>query len=160
MKIEIGRNVKGGGVYLTSTSFQSHLDVRGLTRTGKSMLLLHLILQLLRHGKAVIVVDPHWKLVNYILGYLVSHSIGRLVRLLAEAGAAGFSVDEIVKVCARTNPVIERSSRSDLREASHGRHGIGSSDAGTHDHQQWASLNVVAVAILAGALAMAPPSPL
>lgn len=83
MKIEIGRNVKGGGEYLASKEFESHLHVVGLTRSGKSMWLLELVLKLLRLGKAVGVIDPHWKLVNFILSYLVCHSINRPVTLFS-----------------------------------------------------------------------------
>jgi type IV secretory system conjugative DNA transfer VirD4/TraG family protein len=79
MRIEVGRNVKGGGVYLTPKEFESHLHVIGLTRSGKSMWLLDLVLKLLKLGKSLIVIDPHWKLVNFILNYLVCHSIGRPV---------------------------------------------------------------------------------
>ena len=79
MKIEIGRNVKGGGAYLTLKECESHLDVVGLTRSGKSFWLLHLALTLIKLGKSLMVIDPHWKLVRNIVSYLLCHSIPRPV---------------------------------------------------------------------------------
>jgi hypothetical protein len=52
-----------------------------LTRSGKSIWLLHLILQLLRLGKSMLVIDPHFKLYRGILDYLAIHSIARPVLL-------------------------------------------------------------------------------
>ena len=81
MKIEIGRNIKGGGVYLAPGDFITHLHILGLSRSGKSMWLLYLIQELLKQRKPMLVIDPHGNLYRDILNHIVSRCIGRPVVL-------------------------------------------------------------------------------
>jgi hypothetical protein len=81
MKIEIGRSVNGGPVYLTEADFLTHLHVQGLSRSGKSFWLLYLIRELIRWRKSFCLLDPHGSLYRDVLAHIVAYSIGRPVVL-------------------------------------------------------------------------------
>jgi type IV secretory pathway TraG/TraD family ATPase VirD4 len=81
MKIEIGRNVKGGGVYLVPADFITHLHILGLTRSGKSMWLYHLITTLLKLRKPMLVLDPHGDLYRKILALTIATNLRREIVL-------------------------------------------------------------------------------
>jgi len=70
-KIHIGRNVEEGGkVLLTLKDFLSHLHVTGLTRSGKSKLILMICIALIEMRKAFLLLDPHGDLYRDVLAEL------------------------------------------------------------------------------------------
>lgn len=93
-RIEVGRKVEGGGVYLAPADLLTHLHILGLSRSGKSMWLFWLIQQLIRLGKPMVVIDPHASLYKDLLNYVVGRLIGKPLVLFDpsyEARIVGFN---------------------------------------------------------------------
>jgi hypothetical protein len=71
--LRLGENVHGGVMQAVTVSQEHrlrHMHVVGASGTGKSTLLLNLILQDIEHGEGVAVLDPHGDLIDQILGYI------------------------------------------------------------------------------------------
>jgi type IV secretory pathway TraG/TraD family ATPase VirD4 len=93
-RIEIGRRVDGGGVYLTPADLLTHLHILGLSRSGKSMWLLLLIIILLKLRKPLLMIDPHGDLYRKILAWIVAMELKREIILFDpsyEARIVGFN---------------------------------------------------------------------
>lgn len=72
-RLRLGDNVHGGvtqPVTLSQEHRLRHTHVIGASGTGKSTLLLNLILQDMEHGEGLAVLDPHGDLIDQILGYV------------------------------------------------------------------------------------------
>lgn len=72
--LRLGDNVHGGVTQPVTVSREHrlrHMHVVGASGTGKSTLLLNLILQDLEQGEGVAVLDPHGDLIDQILGYIL-----------------------------------------------------------------------------------------
>lgn len=77
-KIHIGRNVnEGGKVFFTSKEWLTHLEGIGLTRSGKSMLILLICIALIEARKAFLLLDPHGSLYRDVLAELARRNYKR-----------------------------------------------------------------------------------
>jgi DNA helicase HerA-like ATPase len=72
MKILIGHSDRKP-VYLEEGDLITHLHGMGLSRSGKSMLMLYILQQLVRKKKAFCLIDPHGSLYRDLLGWLVAN---------------------------------------------------------------------------------------
>jgi hypothetical protein len=72
MKIHIGHSEKKP-VYLEESDLITHLHGMGLSRSGKSFLMLYIIQQLVRMRKAFCLIDPHGSLYRDLLGWMVAN---------------------------------------------------------------------------------------
>lgn len=71
MRILIGHS-DGRPVYLEEKDWGTHLHGMGLSRSGKSYLMLFILMQLIRRGKAFCLINPHGNLYRDLLGWLVA----------------------------------------------------------------------------------------
>ena len=77
----IGRALSGGRIYLTLKDLITHLHILGLSRSGKSVWLYHVILELLRLGKQFLLLDPHGSLYRDVVSYLAARWYTRRIVL-------------------------------------------------------------------------------
>lgn len=83
-RLVLGENIHGGKrstVTLSPEHRSRHTYVIGASGTGKSTLLLNLIIQDLEHGQGVGVLDPHGDLIDRILGYVPEERLNDVVLL-------------------------------------------------------------------------------
>jgi hypothetical protein len=92
--ILLGRDVDGAPVRMTEDIRGMHLHIIGGTRRGKSTLMRRMILEDIKAGHGVCVIDPHGTLINRVMGDLsgLAHPFGRSwpVRLI-EPGRPDFT---------------------------------------------------------------------
>jgi type IV secretory pathway TraG/TraD family ATPase VirD4 len=75
VNIHIGRNVnEGGKVFLTVNDTISHIHGIGLSRSGKTFLILYVAQQLIRMRKPFLLLDPHFSLYSDVLRWIVANS--------------------------------------------------------------------------------------
>jgi predicted DNA-binding transcriptional regulator AlpA len=96
-RFTLGENVHAGHtvpVGLTADQRTRHCYLIGTSGTGKSTLLLNMILQDIEHGEGVAVLDPHGDLIDEILGRIPEQRVGEVVLLdpSDEAYPVGFNV--------------------------------------------------------------------
>jgi hypothetical protein len=72
MRLHIG-SCNGQAVYLEERDMESHLHCMGLSRSGKSKLVLYLKMQLIRKLKALLYMDGHGSGYRDFLGWLVAY---------------------------------------------------------------------------------------
>src|ERR1051325_6006386 len=72
MRLFIGYS-EGRPVYLEDQDCISHVHGMGLSRSGKSMLMLFILMQLVRMRKAFCLIDSHGSLYRDLLGWLVAN---------------------------------------------------------------------------------------
>lgn len=80
----LGTNMHAGksvGVALTAEQRSRHMYVIGASGTGKSTFLLNGILQDLKNGEGIAVLDPHGDLIDQILGHVPEERIGDVILL-------------------------------------------------------------------------------
>lgn len=78
----LGDNTAAGRTVPVGLSWEQrvrHMHVIGAPGTGKSTLLLNLIIQDLEQGNALAVIDPHGDLVDEVLGHIPDHRIDDVV---------------------------------------------------------------------------------
>jgi len=83
-KFVLGENIHQGQTTLVSLSPEQrlrHMHIIGATGTGKSTLLLKLIIQDIENGLGVGVLDPHGDLIDRILGYIPEERFDDVVLL-------------------------------------------------------------------------------
>ncbi|MGA9770443.1 MAG: hypothetical protein WBV94_15495 [Blastocatellia bacterium] len=81
-EIHIGRNVRDGGkVYLKPQDLITHVHGQGLSRSGKSRLIQHIVQQLVKQGKAFAMFDRHGSLHCDVLSWLVAMNYQRPIVL-------------------------------------------------------------------------------
>jgi predicted DNA-binding transcriptional regulator AlpA len=93
----LGENSHAGrttAVTLSSEARSQHCYLIGASGTGKSTLLLNLIMQDIEHGEGLAVLDPHGDLIDEILGRIPEKRFGDVVLLdpSDEAYPVGFNV--------------------------------------------------------------------
>lgn len=82
VQLHIGRNLEeGGNVYLKGKDLITHVHGMGLSRSGKSMLMLYILQQLVRQRKPFCLIDPHGSLYRDFLGWLVAHNYRQPITL-------------------------------------------------------------------------------
>ena len=73
--LQIGREIEGGWtVNLNAKDLESHVHGMGLSRSGKSMLMLSILQQFVRQRKPFCLIDPHGSLYRDLLGWLVARN--------------------------------------------------------------------------------------
>lgn len=80
--LTLGENIHGDArtaVGLSPAQRMRHTYVIGASGTGKSTLLLNMILQDIKNGEGVGVLDPHGDLINQILGYIPDERLSDVV---------------------------------------------------------------------------------
>ncbi len=95
----LGNNVHSGETTVVSLSHEQrlrHMHVLGATGTGKSTLLLHLIMQDIEHDGGLMVLDPHGDLIDAVLERIPEnrHEDVALFDPSDEQGAVGFNILE------------------------------------------------------------------
>ncbi len=95
----LGQNVHNGKMNVVSLSHEQrlrHMHVLGATGTGKSTLLLHLIMQDIEHDGGLMVLDPHGDLIDAVLERVPEkrHEDVVLFDPSDERGAVGFNILE------------------------------------------------------------------
>jgi hypothetical protein len=71
MRILVGHS-DGKPVYLEGNDLITHVHGMGLSRSGKSMLMLFILMQLVKQRKAFCLIDPHGSLYRDLIGWLVA----------------------------------------------------------------------------------------
>lgn len=90
----IGRDQRGDEVYITE--YARHVYVSGKTGVGKSTVLQHMVLDKVKQGKNVVVLDPHGDLVHDILSRLDTDRLDDVIYIspLSPIGFNALSVPE------------------------------------------------------------------
>lgn len=70
IKIEIGRSIHGGPIYLTDKELAYHVEVEGLSGGGKSFFLEHLSRCFIRHQIGFFTITPHREYYDHMLNWL------------------------------------------------------------------------------------------
>jgi hypothetical protein len=96
-RLRLGENAHAGRMQVVTLSPEQrvrHTYVVGASGTGKSTLLLNLILQDIENGEGVGVLDPHGDLIEQILGYVPERRFSDVVLLdpADEAWPIGFNI--------------------------------------------------------------------
>jgi len=63
--------VKGVPVYLSDGDLITHIHGMGLSRSGKSMLILYICYQLIKAGKPLVLIDPHGSLYRALVAWMM-----------------------------------------------------------------------------------------
>ena len=80
--LQIGREIEGSWtVNLNAKDLESHIHGMGLSRSGKSMLMLSILIQLVRMKKPFCLIDPHGSLYRDFIGWLVARNYRQPITL-------------------------------------------------------------------------------
>ena len=86
IRIPVGKSLDGGWVYLTSTELATHIEVVGLSGSGKSFFIEHLSKCFIKSRIGFFTITPHREYYDHMINWLVTTGYKRKTHLLSLSG--------------------------------------------------------------------------